>query len=124
MNRRVTQLIQLVLAISLLAIPSSLIPVSAAMGACAYHSKMSCCGDDCCCPPQKFCAATSVPNTDRAVAQARPDVSTRVAIPLYSLPIEEKLLSSSSVSVAQMESKPPPLSLGSPPQSKLRVWIL
>jgi hypothetical protein len=121
MNRRVTQLIQLLMAIALLLIPSIAVPLSAAMGS---ESKLACCGSECPCPPDKVCTGDRVPVPDRTVAQSQPDVSSRISVALYSLPTERESSSSQAVSLAQTEAKAPPLILGSPPEAKLCVWIL
>ncbi len=122
MIRRVTQLIQLLLAIALLLIPSIAVPLSAATT--DLDSKMACCGSDCPCPPDKVCTSDNAPLPDRTVAQSQPDVSARIAVALYALPAERESSSLPADSLAQTGAKEPPLILGSPPEAKLCVWIL
>jgi hypothetical protein len=61
---------------------------------------------------------------DRVVGHTQSQVTFRLGSPLYSLNTDWKILSVRSGILAKQEARPPPLALGSPPQAKLRVWIL
>jgi hypothetical protein len=51
-------------------------------------------------------------------------VSSPISVLLYSLDFKQESFSTKLVKLAVWDTKPPPLAVGSPPQAKLRVWLL
>jgi hypothetical protein len=71
-----------------------------------------------------MCAAVPSSTGERSVGQTQPEISSRAPVLLYSLNFERDTFPTKSVKLAMENARPPPLIAGSPPQAKLRVWIL
>ena len=123
MNQRLTQLLQLLMMVSLLAMPST--AVSCPSVTKIQQPGMACCGPDCPCPTGKICPTTFTQIDDRAIDRASTEIAGKAATPvLYFLIGERKWGSTKSVVLTDAEPRPPPLLLGSPLQAKLQVWLL
>jgi len=121
MTTWIIRFIQVVMMVSLLATPSNVVSCPVAK---VSQPGMDCCGAACPCPAEKLCHAVPTPTGDRAVSIAQPELSHRAAVLLYALTVERDTFSSSSVMRAVRNARPPPLIAGSPPQAKLRLWLL
>jgi hypothetical protein len=124
-----TGLIQLVMAISLLAMPANIAVCQAAPVAqpempCCGQADESCCEGACHCPATTMCMAAPVPAQDRAAAQAPTGISHPVPVLLYALSSHRETDATQTVKLVVRDEAPPPLAVGSPPQAKLRVWLL
>jgi len=71
-----------------------------------------------------MCVAAPLPAQDRAVAQVSPGVSHSVPVLLYSLDSNRETEAAKCQKLVAWNTALPPLAVGSPPQSKLRVWLL
>ena len=121
MTTWIARFIQVMMMVSLLAMPSNVVSCPVAK---ASQPVMDCCGAACACPAEKLCHVVPTPMGERAVSIAQPELSHRAAVLLYALTVERDTFSSSSVTRAVRNARPPPLIVGSPPQAKLRVWLL
>jgi hypothetical protein len=121
MKQGVAQFIQLLMMVLLLATPSNVISCPVVK---VSQPDMSCCGPSCPCPTAKICAGVLSSTGERSVSQTQPEISYRAPVLLYSLNFERETFSTKSVKLAMENARPPPLVVGSPPQAKLRVWIL
>jgi len=121
MTKRAVQLIQLLMMVSLLATPSNVISCPVVK---ISQPDMSCCGPSCPCPTGKICAGAPSSTGERSVSQTQPEISYRAPVLLYSLNFAQETFFTKSVKLAMSNARPPPLIVGSPPQAKLRVWIL
>jgi hypothetical protein len=83
----------------------------------------SCCGPGCPCPTGKVCFEAPIVSQDRALATSQQFAKPILTV-LYSLFSDKEVYSTKLAKLSAKDSLPPPLALGSPPQSKLRVWLL
>ena len=121
MTTWIARFLQMMMMVSLLAMPSNVVSCPVAK---ASQPGMDCCGAACACPAEKLCHAVPTPVGERAVSLAQTVLSHRTAVLLYALTVERDTFSSSSVTRAVRNARPPPLIAGSPPQAKLRLWLL
>ena len=121
MTKGFARFIHLLLVASLLATPSNAAPCP---GAKNPGARMSCCDSTCPCPAEKTCAAPASSSGERLVSPAAPQLFHRPAILLYAFKFERETSSRASVELAPDDPGPPPAMAGSPPQARLRVWIL
>jgi hypothetical protein len=123
MFRRVTQLIQLLMAVSLCAMPPTAVACPASSD--TPQPEMSCCGPDCPCPTGKICPTASTQTDDRAVDHAATEIANQAAAPVLYFPVAEwKWIPARSFALTNTEPRPPSLTSGSPPQARLRVWLI
>jgi hypothetical protein len=65
-----------------------------------------------------------VTTEERAISQAASKVPGRSAVALYALIRDERFPVFETMSRTKQEAIPPPLITGSPPQAKLRIWLI
>ncbi len=123
MNQWLTHLLQVVMAVSLLAMPTPAIscPVPATT---AQTDACCCCGSSSSCPKDTVCTHTASPTDDRTVSHVQPKIPSRLAIMLVAFIRDNESLSVPTAKLSKQEAIPPPLVIGSPPQAKLRVWLI